>query len=107
MVNRQGGVQAKGNTRTTAAVHADHTHEHGPNCGHLAISHLDHTNYVHAGHIRCIIDGESVECDIAVCTLQEDHDQEHGPDCGHVAVPHGDHIDYIPDGHRHRSHGNR
>lgn len=28
----------------------DHPHEHGPTCGHLAVPHGDHVDYVHDGH---------------------------------------------------------
>jgi zinc transport system permease protein len=28
----------------------DHPHEHGPECGHLAVPHGDHVDYVHDGH---------------------------------------------------------
>ena len=28
----------------------DHDHEHGPDCGHLAVPHGDHVDYVHDGH---------------------------------------------------------
>ena len=28
----------------------DHDHEHGPECGHLAVRHGDHVDYVHNGH---------------------------------------------------------
>ena len=28
----------------------DHPHEHGPDCGHLAVPHGDHVDYVHDGH---------------------------------------------------------
>jgi len=28
----------------------DHPHEHGPDCGHLAVPHDDHVDYVHDGH---------------------------------------------------------
>ncbi len=33
-----------------AAVPEDHTHLHGPDCGHLAVTHGDHVDYVHDGH---------------------------------------------------------
>jgi zinc transport system permease protein len=28
----------------------DHPHQHGPDCGHLAVPHGDHVDYVHDGH---------------------------------------------------------
>jgi zinc transport system permease protein len=33
-----------------AAVPEDHRHHHGPDCGHLAVTHGDHVDYVHDGH---------------------------------------------------------
>ena len=33
-----------------AAVPEDHKHQHGPDCGHLAVTHGDHVDYVHDGH---------------------------------------------------------
>lgn len=30
--------------------HLDHPHRHGAGCGHVAVAHGDHTDYVHAGH---------------------------------------------------------
>jgi zinc transport system permease protein len=33
-----------------AAVPEDHAHQHGPDCGHLAVTHGDHVDYVHDGH---------------------------------------------------------
>ncbi len=32
------------------AVPEDHHHEHGPDCGHPAVPHGDHVDYVHDGH---------------------------------------------------------
>lgn len=34
----------------THAPHADHPHVHGPGCGHVAVAHGDHVDYVHDGH---------------------------------------------------------
>ena len=31
-------------------VPEDHGHEHGPDCGHPAVQHGDHVDYVHDGH---------------------------------------------------------
>jgi zinc transport system permease protein len=28
----------------------EHPHEHGPDCGHVAVRHRDHVDYVHDGH---------------------------------------------------------
>jgi zinc transport system permease protein len=35
---------------THLVVPEDHGHEHGPDCGHLAVRHGDHVDYVHDGH---------------------------------------------------------
>lgn len=36
--------------REHTAVPENHTHEHGPACGHQAVPHGDHVDYVHDGH---------------------------------------------------------
>ena len=39
--------------RRARAAHAKaerHLHEHGPDCGHAAIAHGDHVDYLHDGH---------------------------------------------------------
>ena len=36
--------------RWTRAIADEHTHEHGPDCGHVAVPHEDHVDYVHDGH---------------------------------------------------------
>lgn len=38
---------------STTEIHAEHTvseHEHGTDCGHEAVPHDDHVDYVHDGH---------------------------------------------------------
>lgn len=35
---------------TTCTPHADHQHQHGPDCGHRAVNHDDHTDYEHDDH---------------------------------------------------------
>jgi zinc transport system permease protein len=32
------------------AVPEEHDHEHGDDCGHVAVPHGDHIDYVHDGH---------------------------------------------------------
>ncbi len=99
-------------------THSDHNHEHGPNCGHTAIEHGDHVDYLHDGHLHHQeADGTVVEHQLevsqenpAACTPQHNcnghsADHEHGPGCGHEPVPHGDHVDYLVDGHLHHPHG--
>lgn len=99
------------------ATHEGHSHDHGPDCGHTAIAHGDHTCYLHDGHLHMPHE-DHVDCHVLEvgeafpgnCT--EGHqcaghaaDHVHGPDCGHQLVPHGDHMDYLVDGHLHHSHG--
>lgn len=36
---------------------AEHPHTHGPDCGHLAIRHDDHVDYVHDGHRHAVHGG--------------------------------------------------
>ena len=99
-------------------IHHDHPHKHGPGCGHIAVRHGDHVDYLHDGHLHHphtdhfdehVVDVSASNPD--KCT--PDHDcgghprgHKHGPGCGHEAVPHGDHVDYLVDGHLHHPHGN-
>lgn len=41
----------------TCTVHAEHTHVHGPDCGHEAVPHDDHVDYLHDGHRHAEHDG--------------------------------------------------
>jgi hypothetical protein len=96
--------------------HENHPHQHGPECGHTAIKHGDHVDYLHDGHLHHMhgdhVDEHSLEVNATnpdSCTSGHqcsghDADHVHGPNCGHEAVPHGDHIDYIVDGHLHHQH---
>lgn len=104
-------------TNSTQATQADHPHRHGPNCGHTAIRHGDHVDYLHDGHLHHPhgdhVDEHVIEASEANptectpnyrCTGHE-AGQKHGPSCGHEAVPHGDHADYLVEGHLHHQHG--
>jgi len=96
--------------------HHEHNHKHGSNCGHLAIHHQDHIDYLHDGHLHHTHENHYDECRLEVnaenpdsCTQGhscQGHDltHVHGPGCGHEAVPHGDHVDYLVDGHLHHQH---
>lgn len=96
-----------------SSTHAGQTHQHGPNCGHVAVRHGDHVDYLHDGHLEFPHGDHIDEHAIAVsadnpvrCTPEvrcEGH--QHGPGCGHEAVPHGDHIDYLVNGRLHHPHG--
>lgn len=97
-------------------VHDLHEHEHEPGCGHTAVRHDDHVDYLHDGHLHSAHDGHWDEHALAVteanpadCTPdhgcgEHDGDHRHGPGCGHEAVPHGDHLDYLVGDHLHHPH---
>lgn len=102
---------------TDCEKHSNHSHVHGPDCGHVAIKHGDHIDYLHDGHLHFPhldhVDEHSLDVNSenpAHCTpdhVCNSHDAQHvhGPDCGHPAVPHGDHVDYLVNGHLHHPHG--
>src|ERR1051326_3903474 len=98
----------------THMVHSgEHAHVHGPGCGHVAVLHDGHTDYLDAGHLHHMHGSHVDDHVIAVsaanpnqCTpgfAVQEHvaHHVHGPDCGHPGVPHGDHEDYLVDGHLH------
>ena len=102
---------------STAGTHPGHAHQHGPGCGHTAVRHGDHVDYLHDGHLHNP-QGDHVEehvvdvsaenpdrCSPAFRCADHANGHTHGPSCGHEAVPHGDHIDYLHDGHLHHPHG--
>ena len=37
---------------TSKQTHANHTHQHGPGCGHVAVQHDGHVDYLHDGHLH-------------------------------------------------------
>ena len=89
---------------TSHPIHSEHPHVHGPDCGHAAVPHGDHVDYIHDGCAHFEHEGHWDECADSPHAAHDDHAHEHGPDCGHEAVPHGDHVDYVHDGHRHAAH---
>ena len=98
-------------TTCTEKHHLDHSHRHGPNCGHTAVRHGDHVDYLHDGHLHHLHGDHVDEHVIEVSgtnpardtpkTQCKDH--VHGPNCGHEPVPHGDHVDYVVNGRLHHS----
>jgi hypothetical protein len=104
-------------TGCTSPHHANHDHEHRPGCGHTAVRHGDHVDYLHDGHLHHPhgdhVDEHVIEVSATNpdrCTAGQDcggHEagHVHGPGCGHEAVPHGDHIDYLVNGRLHHPHG--
>lgn len=90
--------------------HADHTH--GPGCGHTAIKHDDHTDYLHNGDLHHLDPSKKVvEHTLAAAETKEhvkaatETGHKHGPKCGHESIKHGSHTDYIVDGKLHHVHG--
>ena len=104
-------------TNCSKPHHNDHAHQHGPGCGHTAVKHGDHVDYLHDGHLHHMHGDHVDEHVIEVSAKNPDsctpghkckgHEagHKHGPGCGHEAVPHGDHVDYLVDGHLHHPHG--
>jgi hypothetical protein len=98
-------------------THPNHDHQHGPGCGHTAVRHDGHTDYLHDGCLHHPAGGQVEEhrlevnaANPAACTPQHacgghPAGHQHGPGCGHEAVPHGDHTDYLVQGHLHHPHG--
>jgi hypothetical protein len=96
-------------------IHGNHTHVHGEGCGHLAVQHGAHVDYLHDGCLHTPHGDHFDECRLEVSDINPDVCQPggdcaghvHGPDCGHPAIPHGDHLDYLVDGrlqHPHDGH---
>ena len=94
-------------------------HVHGPSCGHLAIRHDDHVDYLLDGHLQNVTRSSGItehvipvsqanpnECTPEHRCAGHEQDHVHGASCGHQGVPHGDHVDYLVDGHLHHPHGN-
>ncbi|MGQ0648510.1 MAG: hypothetical protein ACT4P7_13175 [Gemmatimonadaceae bacterium] len=102
----------------TARTHSEGDHVHGPSCGHQAVRHEGHIDYLHKGGLHHpngagIVEDHVLAVDAShpdICapvTTFEGHSSahQHGPTCGHEMVPHGDHVDYLVDGHLHFPHG--
>ena len=41
-----------------------HAHTHGPACGHEAVVHEDHVDYLHVGHVHHEHEGHYDECTV-------------------------------------------
>ena len=94
------------------------SHIHRRGCGHTAVRHKDHVDYLDHGHLQHVTGEHTEEHAIEVSEVNPDrcspehraHGHEsahrHGPGCGHEAVPHGNHTDYLVDGRLHHPHEN-
>lgn len=97
--------------------HDDHGHEHGDDCGHTAVRHEGHVDYLHDGclhhphgdhvdeHTIAVSAANPAGCTPAHACEGHEEGHVHGEGCGHEAVPHGDHTCYLVGGHLHHPHG--
>ncbi len=100
----------------TSIKHEERLHVHGPKCGHTAVKHEGHSDYLQDGHMHHVNGKYVDEHKLSInatnpekCTPEHNcgaHEANHvhGPKCGHEAVPHGDHTDYLVKGHLHHPH---
>jgi len=96
---------------------SSHEHQHADACGHEAVPHGDHVDYVHDGHMHAMHSGHYDDHGLNQMakssrkTASTDHltakthKHKHAKDCGHELVKHGDHEDYLHDGQYHAKHG--
>jgi hypothetical protein len=88
-------------------IHSDHGHKHGKGCGHTSVTHDDHTDYIHEGHLHSAHGDHYDEHRIAVGTKNPDECRP--TKCDHKgtadSIPHGNHTDLVHDSHLHRRHG--
>lgn len=94
----------------------DAGHVHGPGCGHAAIVHDGHVDFVQDGrllhphgdhvdeHVLAVDADHPATCSPGTPGAGHDPGHVHGPGCGHPAIPHGDHVDYLVEGHLHHPH---
>src|SRR5580658_4695696 len=94
-------------------THKNHEHKHGSGCGHKAVHHGDHIDYLHENHLHHVhsdhIDEHTLsesaqnqsKCTPDHTCASHDKGHKHGAGCGHEAVPHGNHVDYLVTGHLH------
>lgn len=99
-------------------THSQHDHIHQKDCGHTAIQHGDHIDYIHNGHLHKNHENHVDECAIEITEQNPDictpnhtcsgHEKGHvhSDTCGHEKIPHGDHFDFLVNGHLHHFHGN-
>ncbi|NWF85935.1 MAG: hypothetical protein HXY18_19115 [Bryobacteraceae bacterium] len=92
------------------SIHGNHGHIHGQGCGHLAIKHNGHVDFIHDGCLHHLHGDHFDECRIEVSERNPSlcapsgGCHAHGPACGHPALPHGDHVDYLVGGRLHHPH---
>jgi hypothetical protein len=97
-------------------IHRGHDHIHAAKCGHTAIEHEGHVDYLHDAHLHAMHGGHADEHVLAVSTAHpatealvtavahEGHAHDAKKD-DHPLVQHGDHFDHLHDGRLHYTHG--
>jgi hypothetical protein len=88
--------------------HDEHPHTHDRFCGHAAVPHGDHVDFLHDGHVHHVHEDHVDDADVGPGTAHvahAGHMHVHDASCGHAAVPHDDHLDFVHNGHRHAGHG--
>lgn len=60
-------------TTMTCETHKDHQHQHGANCGHTAIKHGDHIDYLHDGHLHHVHNDHVDEHRLEISVQNPDH----------------------------------
>lgn len=93
-----------------SSTHTDPTHVHGQQCGHLAIQHEGHIDYLHDGQLHHRSGDHYEEHRIAVSSTNPAVCAPLACNCNHQAerhelIPHGDHSDYLCNGRLHHCHG--
>lgn len=91
----------------THQTHDDHEHEHDRFCGHPAVEHDDHLDFLHDGHVHHTHDDHVDDIDDGVAHEHVPHGGHmhvHADDCGHPTVTHDDHVDFVHGAHRHVGH---
>jgi hypothetical protein len=102
----------KKHKRTHEVHEGHHPHQHGAGCGHTAIQHEDHIDYLHNNHLHNHHHDHIDDHTIGVTTTNPvgckpmfgcgHHHHDEG--CGHELVPHFDHFDFLVDGRLHYVH---
>lgn len=97
-------------------THANHSHQHGGGCGHTALRHDGHVDYIHDGDLHNVHESHVDEHRFGNgrdnppsarqgTRVRARPGHRHGQACGHEAAPHDDHSDYLVAGHLHHAHG--
>ena len=89
-------VLARGRRRSHREAEG-HGHEHGPDCGHEAIPHEDHVDYLHDGHRHAPHLGHYDEHAEDPAHSEQSEHPEHSANAEHSAHPHPEGLEPAPD----------